>query len=299
MCSAVSCKLILYADDSALLASGNDINVIESTLSSELENLNEWLIDNKLSLHLGKTESILFGTGHKLKKHPDLRIHCKGSSIKSTTCVKYLGAKLDSTLSGESMCQDVINKVNCRLKFLYRKARCLDYFSRKLLANSLILCIFDYACCSWYGGLSVKSKNMLQVCQNKVVRFVLDLHPHTSLNSSHFLKMNWLPLKDRISFLKLSHSYRILNGMAPNYLSSALTFLPHSYSTRSSLSSVFVPRFSTSQGLKTFQYTSCILWNSLPARIKKSPSLSIFKTSLKKFSFTKLKDEESSAFLYF
>ena len=93
--------------------------------------------------------------------------------------MKYLGAKLDSNLSGESMCQDVINKVNSRLKILYRKGRCLDYFSRKLLANSLILCVFDYACCSWFWGLSVKSKKMLQICQNKVVRFVLDLHPRT------------------------------------------------------------------------------------------------------------------------
>ena len=32
-----------------------------SRLSDELEAVNGWLIDNKLSLHLGKTESILFG----------------------------------------------------------------------------------------------------------------------------------------------------------------------------------------------------------------------------------------------
>ena len=61
MYSAVSCKVILYADDSALLVSGNNISTIEYTLSMELEKLNLWLIDNKLSLHLGKTESILFG----------------------------------------------------------------------------------------------------------------------------------------------------------------------------------------------------------------------------------------------
>ena len=33
---------------------------IESTLSSELEYVSNWQIDNKLSLHLGKTQSILF-----------------------------------------------------------------------------------------------------------------------------------------------------------------------------------------------------------------------------------------------
>ena len=54
MASAVRCKLLLYADDSALIASGKNVADIESTLSSELEYVSNWLIDNKLSLHLGK-----------------------------------------------------------------------------------------------------------------------------------------------------------------------------------------------------------------------------------------------------
>ena len=76
----------------------------------ELEKFNLWLIDNKLSLHLGKTESILFGPTKKLKQHPNLKIQCNGTNVNSTSCVKYLGAKLDSNLSGESMSQDVLKK---------------------------------------------------------------------------------------------------------------------------------------------------------------------------------------------
>ena len=62
MSAAVKCKLLLYADDSVLLASGKDIVEFEATLSSELKSVNDWLIDNKLSLHLDKTQSIVFGT---------------------------------------------------------------------------------------------------------------------------------------------------------------------------------------------------------------------------------------------
>ena len=60
--SAVRCKLLLYADDSALIVSGTNTEEIQNILSSELESIREWLIDNQLSLHLGKTESILFGS---------------------------------------------------------------------------------------------------------------------------------------------------------------------------------------------------------------------------------------------
>ena len=64
--ASVSCKLILYADDSALLVLGKQIKTIENVLGDNLLSLSNWLIDNKLSLHLGKTVSILFGTKHML-----------------------------------------------------------------------------------------------------------------------------------------------------------------------------------------------------------------------------------------
>ena len=47
--AAVSCRLILYADDSALLVSGTSVSVIGGTLGHELTFLSEWLVDKKLS----------------------------------------------------------------------------------------------------------------------------------------------------------------------------------------------------------------------------------------------------------
>ena len=55
------CKLILYVGDSAILFSHKDPNVISQVLGQELENCSKWLVDNKLSLHLGKTECIVLG----------------------------------------------------------------------------------------------------------------------------------------------------------------------------------------------------------------------------------------------
>ena len=79
------------------------------------------MIDNKLSLHLGKTEGILFGTKRKLNSVisvQDFSINCNGMTI-STSSVKYLGVTLYNTLSGDSIASNVIKKANGRLKFLY------------------------------------------------------------------------------------------------------------------------------------------------------------------------------------
>ena len=53
MKAAVKCKLLLYTDDSALLASSSDVSEIEDVLSRELESVSEWLVEKRLSLHLG------------------------------------------------------------------------------------------------------------------------------------------------------------------------------------------------------------------------------------------------------
>ena len=66
--STSSCRLCLYADDSALIFSHKDPQLIASTLSKELDSCKKWLIDNKLSLHVGKTECILFGSEKKFKE---------------------------------------------------------------------------------------------------------------------------------------------------------------------------------------------------------------------------------------
>ena len=61
MSDAVCNKLLLYADDSAILVADKCLSNIETVLQNELEIVSQWLVDNKLSLHLGKPESILFG----------------------------------------------------------------------------------------------------------------------------------------------------------------------------------------------------------------------------------------------
>ena len=70
--------MLLYADDSALLVPGRDIKEIEDKLNDELESVSNWLSDNKLSLQLGKTETILFGSKRRLRDKQELKVKCNG-----------------------------------------------------------------------------------------------------------------------------------------------------------------------------------------------------------------------------
>ena len=53
---------MLYADDYILLVPGNNVTYISNSLQLQLGLIRDWLSIHKLSLHIGKTESILFGT---------------------------------------------------------------------------------------------------------------------------------------------------------------------------------------------------------------------------------------------
>ena len=75
----------------AILVAGKCLSNIETVLQNELEIVSERLVDNKLSLHLRKTESILFGSRPRLKSQSVLSITCRGTFTKAKKYCKYIG----------------------------------------------------------------------------------------------------------------------------------------------------------------------------------------------------------------
>lgn len=65
---ACSSELLLHAEDAAIIVFHDEKDIIEAKLSGEIEGDSKWFIDNMLSMHLGKPESILFGSSAKVKK---------------------------------------------------------------------------------------------------------------------------------------------------------------------------------------------------------------------------------------
>ena len=68
--------LLLHADDSCILYQHKEIDEIEKQLNKEFENIYDWFVDNKLSIHFGKdnTKSILFASKRRSKNVRQLSI---------------------------------------------------------------------------------------------------------------------------------------------------------------------------------------------------------------------------------
>ena len=298
MVTSVKNKLLLYADDSVIISSNKNPDVVAHELSMDLSSCNNWLINNKLSLHVGKTELILFGSHRKLKKASDFHISYNGHTINPVPSIKYLGVTLDQHLSGEVMVDSLVKKAIGRLKFLYRHTQYFNQKLRKNLCSALLQCHLDYCSTSWFTGLSKESQRKLQITQNKMVRFILNLSSRDHVGQINLDTVKLLDTQNRARQLRLNHMFNIFHSLGPSYLNQFFTKISHvhNHTTRSSASNFHVPRVG-SYTKKSFFYRATLDWNDLPSQIKSILDKNTFKYAIKKHLARSAITQESAAFV--
>ena len=143
----------------------------------------------------------------------------------------------------EKIVNSIIGKVNSRLKFLYRNCRSLNSSTRLTLSTALIQCYFDYSCSSWYDGLNKSLKHKLQVAQNKVIRFILNLKPMTRISYSILSEIKMLKVEDSAKQMRVNHVFNVYHELAPQCLNRHCLRVAdsHSYRTRNTLFNFVVP----------------------------------------------------------
>ena len=301
MSQAVTCDLLLYADDSCLLCEGDSLEQIETKLNIDFNTLCEWFVDNKLSIHFGqdKTKSIVFGTARKLKNLPELNIKHGDIKIEQHSQVVYLGCTLNNTLSGDAMAIKALKKINGRLKFLYRKSSFLTNSLKRLMCNALIQPHFDFACLAWYPNLSEKIINKIQTCQNKCIRFCLSMGNRDHVGVDEFKRINWLPTRERFEQCVLVNIYKFFSNLAPQYFAEMYYPVVQGYNSRSSFQKLTLPFKSTKRGQKSLSYFGPKIWNGLNSELKMSTCVNNFKHKLKSNFFSQLYIQEDSPYIYY
>ena len=282
MSMALNCHLALYADDSALIYSGPDSNAVASFLSEQMTRCSAWLIDNRLSLHVGKTECIIFGSRRRLKG-TDFLVRCGEAVVKRVMSVKYLGVILDENLSFRDHVTGIVKKATGKLYFLYRSGASLDSSSRRLLCSSLVSSGLEYCVSAWYPGLLEESKKSLATLQRKMVRFVSGMGPREHVADAEISSLGWLPFQKRVEFFVLMHVYKVRKALSPAYISRNFVLLSdvHSHSLRQSDLNYSIAHCSFPPG--SFTRTAITWWNRLPADLKQIDSVALFRKCLKAF----------------
>ena len=144
------------------------------------------------------------------------------------------------------------------------------------------------------------SQKKLQVCQNKMVRYIRSLGPRSHIGAPEITSLKWLDVESRVSFIKLNQMYKLRNGKAPNYMNENIDrFLNNQrYGTRSGHLSYNIPNCNTA-GQLSFMYTGIKNWNTIPKYIQCANSVGTFKHLVKSYLSNKMHAVENNTFVYF
>jgi hypothetical protein len=283
---------ITYADDTNLYWE-SEVDTINSTIDTAnqvLEQVSTYCVDTCLRLNESKCKYIFIGSKPAIKKlntldKNDLKIN--GSILERVCVTKVLGVLFDEVLSWQKQVNSCISKAMSNFYQIYRYKKFLEKDATISLCESVVLSQFNY-CDTVYSNMDVFLENKIQKIQNICLRFIFNYRMKDRCDHNELLKkLNWLNMKNRRIAHGLTTIYKILNGLAPYYLSDSFTLTSeiHNVNTRNAAkTSIWISKKITSK-LHRKSYTCYMakIYNDLPENIQKSVSVNSFKLAVKGF----------------
>jgi hypothetical protein len=235
-----------YADDEQLILSfkpglQSDESQAVKNMEKCIDEIRRFLQDNKLCNNSNKTEFMLIGSKHNLKKINCNNITVDCSKIEASKSVKNLGVIFDRLMKMDEQVSNMCKKAFFNIKNIAHIRNSLDKEDAKTAVHALVTPHLDYGK-ALLSGVTSKNLNRLQVAQNSAARLIERLRRNDRI--SHIRKeLHWLPVKARIEFKILSLTWKALNNQAPIYLAELLSPTNHHRNLRSNQRNLLdVPR---------------------------------------------------------
>lgn len=255
--------MILFADDSTVIISGENVGSYETEINRTLSIIIEWLTRNNLKINLDKTKLMTF---RQRTDPPSLRVAFNGHKIDETDITKFLGLKVDNKLTWKHQIDSMCTKLNQFSYALYNLRKRVSWSAVLTAYHAFVTSTLRYGIIFWGNSTD---REIIFRAQKRCVRSVCGAAPLESCKP-YFKHLNILTLPslyiyEMSVFVKqnshLYHSFnstrlrhRILHHVVPNtalYQKNVLGMAPKIY-------------------------------NKLPLRIKSVQELNTFKTLLKK-----------------
>ena len=137
----------LFADDTNFLYADKNLKSLETIVNCELTKVVVWLIPNKLSLNIKKTNYIIF---HPYQKHINFNIRIKAYDSRTKTLfdlerkdhVKYLGVIIDQHLSWKHHINYIALKISRNIGIISRLRHFVPLKTLLSIYNSLIFALY-------------------------------------------------------------------------------------------------------------------------------------------------------------
>lgn len=282
----IFCKSALYADDMQLYIHCNigDINAAIQSMNADLLVLHNWCKDHGLSLNINKCKPIILGTSRmltNLNQYSILPVSINGELLEFEKTVLNLGLRITENLSWNNQVNYVYKKVYQSIYQFRRLSFQPTLQVKKLLVQSLIFPVFDYANVV-YCDLNETLTNRLQRAQNACIRYIFNLKIDDHV-TRYYKQLGWLKIKEQREYNVLALAYKIINNKQPEYLLQKYKTLQdvHSRQTRFGSFLLQYPIHRTVIYNRSFHVMSIRLINSLDEETRVAETEKTFLKRLK------------------
>ena len=275
--SAPDLDFHLFADDSNLFCSHKSLQCLEAKVNVELNNVNNWLCVNKLSLNIDKSNFVIFHPSQKKVQYP-INLIINNKILEEKKYVKYLGIIMDCNLNWKQHIHELSKKVSRSIGIL---SKLRHYVPQSILIQiyySIVFPFLIYGVLIW-GNTYKTNIYPLVILQKKAIRIITFSH-FQSHTSPLFKKFNLLKLPDIVYLYTAVFMHQFHKGNLPEKFNNYFTLVSnqHSYNTRLASKATFIlPLVRTNYGLFNIRFCGPKVWNSIEESLK----------SLSKFSFKK------------
>jgi len=237
------------------------------------------LSENKLQINKDKTEFIVIGSPHNVKKVGVVNLDVNGSLIESKDNIKVLGFFLDNTLTFRTHITKMVRNCYAQLAPLYTLRPVISQKNMIILIKSMVLSHLNYMTIIW----GVANQNELKAVERVLkhsARLVTKRRRHDPITES-LNELKWLGPKQMFYRSLLCFMYKTIKlESSPTYFKEILNLYPQEQGyfnkLRTNLRINFMPR--NEMGKKCITYRGVKAWNEL--NIDTSVSFKTFKINV-------------------
>ena len=267
-------KFVLFADDTNVFYTDNNISSMCEIIAVELENLNKWFKANKLSLNVSKTNFIVFS---KKSVSCQFDIKINGINIDRVYVTKFLGVLVDSKLNWVNHITYVQGKVAKSLSVMFKVKYLLNKSALYTLYCSLVLPYLNY-CCEIWGNNYISRISGLIKLQKKSLR-IIDNASRLAHTNELFIKYGILKFVDLVQINTGTLMYKARYKQLPERINQ---FFEINISNTRQQGNFKIRYRKTTRKQLSISVVGVRLWNNLDQKVKEAKDIWIFKSRFKR-----------------
>lgn len=193
--NASGIKVVAYADDVIIMATGKFIDTVSDVLGNSLKMLSSWAKECGLNVNAAKTEIVLFAGKKNIPKFNLPKLG--GTSLKLSASAKFLGVILDSKLNWIENLKERVRKAYAALYSCQKLVGKKWGLKPKLfhwLYTAVVRPVVSYGCHVWWPVTDIKKYSDMITRLNRVALLSLTGAMRTTSTAAMEIVMDILPL---------------------------------------------------------------------------------------------------------